>query len=267
MRSRSKKFFIILLVLFFSFVLIFFSFQKLLAYPNSFLNLFVSSATRPVWSFSGKVSHFFSSVFNIRNVYSDNDYLKDQNQKLVAENSYLKDMIKEKYVIEKARDLQNQDNFDWQIGRIIGMDYQNWSSYVIIDIGSESGIKVDMPVVTENKLLIGKIVEANDKFSKVSTIFNPSIKVAVRTQDSEAFGILSGDYTKNLSMDLVAKDKTLNLGEVVLTSGKDGIFPANLVIGQLKNFEIKPENLFQVANIKSELDVYGLDRVLVLTKF
>lgn len=193
--------------------------------------------------------------------------MKDQNQKLVAENSYLKDMIKEKYVIEKARDLQNQDNFDWQIGRIIGMDYQNWSSYVIIDIGSESGIKVDMPVVTENKLLIGKIVEANDKFSKVSTIFNPSIKVAVRTQDSEAFGILSGDYTKNLSMDLVAKDKTLNLGEVVLTSGKDGIFPANLVIGQLKNFEIKPENLFQVANIKSELDVYGLDRVLVLTKF
>lgn len=267
MRSRSKKFFIILLVLFLSFGAIFLSSQKLLAYPDSFLNLFVSSFTRPVWSFSGKVSHFFSSVFNIRSVYSDNDYLKDQNQRLIAENSYLKDMIKEKYVIEKARDLQDQDNFDWQIGRIIGMDTQNWSSYIIINIGNKNGIKADMPVITENKLLIGKVVEVDDGFSKVSTIFNPSMKVAVKAQDSEAFGILSGDYTKNLAMDLVTKDKALNQGEIVLTSGKDGIFPANLIIGQLKNFQIKPENLFQVANIKSDLDVYDLDRVLVITKF
>lgn len=255
------------MVLFLSFGAIFFSFKKLLAYPNSFLDSFVSSSTRPVWVFSGKASHFFSSILNIRNIYSDNDYLKDKNQKLIAENSYLKDMIKEKYIIEKARDLQNQDNFDWQIGRIIGMDVQNWSSYIIINIGSDNGIKVDMPVVTENKLLIGKVVEANNKFSKISTIFNPTMKVAVKTQDSEAFGILSGDYTKNLMMDLVAKDKVLNQGEVVLTSGKDGIFPANLIVGQLKNFQIKPENLFQAANIKSDLDVYGLDRVLVITKF
>lgn len=267
MRIRSKKFFIILLVLFLSFGAIFFSFKKLLAYPNSFLNLFVSSSVAPVWSFSGKASHFFSSVFNIRSVYSENDYLKDQNQKLTAENSYLKDTIKEKYVIEKARNLQSQDNFDWQIGRIIGMDNQNWSNYIIINIGSDNGIKIDMPVITENKLLVGKVIEVDNKFSKISTIFNPSMKVAIKTQESEAFGILSGDYTKNLTMDLVTKDKILSQGEVILTSGKDGIFPADLIIGQLKNFQIKPENLFQVANIKSDLDVYNLDRVLVITKF
>ena len=267
MHSQLNKFFIILLVLFLSFGVIFFSFQKLLVYPNSFLNLFVSSSARPVWYLSGKVSHLFSSVLNVRSVYSDNKYLNDKNQKLIAENSYLKDMIKEKYVVEKARDLQNQNNFDWQIGRIIGMDNQNWVNYIIINIGSDNGIKIDMPVMTENKLLIGKVIEADNKFSKISTIFNPSMKVAIKTQESEAFGILSGDYTKNLIMDLVTKDKILNQGEVILTSGKDGIFPANLIIGQLKNFQIKPENLFQTANIKSDLDVYNLDRVLVITKF
>lgn len=267
MRSQLNKFFIILLVLFLSFGAIFFSSQKLLVYPSSFLNLFVSSVTGPVWYFSGKVSKFFSSAFSIRSVYSDNNYLNDQNQKLIAENSYLKDMIKEEYVVEKARDLQNQNNFDWQIGRIMGMDNQNWVNYIIINIGSDNGIKIDMPVITENKLLIGKVVETDNKFSKISTIFNPSMKVAIKTQESEAFGILSGDYTKNLVMDLVTKDRILNQGEVVLTSGKDGIFPANLIIGQLKNFQIKPENLFQIANIKSDLDVYNLDRVLIITKF
>ncbi|KKP99065.1 MAG: Cell shape-determining protein MreC [Parcubacteria group bacterium GW2011_GWD2_38_12] len=267
MRLFKNKFFIFLLFLIFSFLIIFLNSRKLLGFSNNFLNVFVSSVSKPVWLVSGRFSSLFSFIVDLKNIRSEDFNLKDKNQRLLAENIYLKDLLKEKEILDKAREFHIKDNFDWQIGRVIGMDIQNWSGYVIVDIGSDDGIKIGMPVITQNKLLVGKVIEVEKKFSKISTLLNPSIKVATKTQDSQAFGMLTGDYTKSLLMDFIDKDKVLLLGEPVMTSGKDGFFPAGLVIGELKNFEIKPENLFQTAIIRSELNIYDLDRVLVLTKF
>lgn len=267
MQFLRKKIFIFLLFFILAVIVIFLNSQKLLGFSNSFLNLFVPSVSRPVWQVSGSVSRFFSSAFNLKYIYFENTDLKDKNQKLLSENSYLKNLIKEKNILEKAKNLQIQNNFEWQIGRIIGMDMQNWSGYVIVDVGEDSGIKVDFPVITENKLLIGKVVEVDKNSAKISTIFNPSLKIAVKTEDSESFGVLSGDYAKNLIIDLVSKSKELIQDEVILTSGKDGVFPEGLLVGRLKSFNISPEKLFQTAYVKTELDIYDLDRVLIITEF
>lgn len=267
MRLFKNKIFIFILFSFFSILIIFLNFQKLFGFSSNLLDLFVPSVSRRIWFVSGKFHGFFSFVSDLKDIRLENYSLKDKNQKLLAENIALKDSLRENEILNKSREFYAKDSFDWQIGRIIGMDVQNWSGYIIVDVGSDDGLRVDMPVVTQNKLLVGKVIEVDKRSAKISTLLNPSIKIAVKTQDSQAFGILSGDYAKNLSMDLIDKGKILLLGELVVTSGKDGFFPADLIIGELKSFEIKPENLFQIGKVQSELDIYNLDRVLVLTKF
>ncbi len=267
MRFKPSK-----IVIFFSFLtlsclIIFLNHYKILEKPKGFFNSIFSPVLKPAWEISGQFANIFSFAFNLKNTYSENSNLKNRNQELMAELSYLKDIARENNFLDKAKDLQMKENFDWQASRIIGMDMQNMAGYLIIDSGTDDGIRIDMPVITENKFLIGKIIEADKNFSKVITIFNPTTKIAIKTQDSEVFGLLNGNYTKKLTIDLISKDKELKIGESVVSSGKDGIYPAGLLIGQVEDFQIKPENLFQTAFTRGELDVYNLEKVLVLTRW
>lgn len=263
----QKKTAIFFLFISISLAVIFLNQQGLLESPKKYASFLMSAPSKVAWSVAGRFSHFFSFVFNIKNIYIENSDLKNQNQKLLAENSYLGDFIAEKSILEKAKNIQAQENFSWQIGRVIGADAQNWSGYIIVDAGSDDGVAVGMPVIDENKILIGKIAETGKNFSKVLTIFNSSMKVAAKIQGGDVFGVVVGDYAKNLTMDFVAKERLLTQGEAVLTSAKDGVFPEGLVIGTVKDSKIKPENIFQSVNVKSELDIYGINKVIILTKF
>lgn len=265
--KSQKKIAIFLLFIFLSLAIIFLNSGGFLDYSKSAINYLIAPISKPIWSATGKISRFLSFISNFKNLYLENEDLRNQNRKLLAENAYFKNYIKEKDVLEKARDIQAQNNFNWQIAGIIGMDSQNWADFIILDIGYKSGISAGMPVITENKQLVGKVVEVDNDFSRAITIFNPLLKVGVKTQDSQAFGILNGDRTKNLIMDFVAKEKSLNNGETVLTSAKDGVFPEGIVVGTIKDFQIKPENLFQTVNVKNDLDIYSMDKVLILTDF
>lgn len=267
MRLKPSKFFIFFSLLAISCLIITLNYYKLLDTPKAFLNSAFSPILKPAWKISGQFSNVFSFASNLSNVYSENAKLKEYNQKLSSENSYLKDTMREQGFLSKARDLQAKENFDWQTAKIIGMDMQNMTGYLIIDNGSDDGIQVGMPVITENKYLIGKVVEVDKNFSKVITIFNPSIKVAVKTQDSEAFGLSIGNYTKKMMIDMIPKDKDLKAGEIVVTSGKDAVYPGGLLIGQIDSFQVKPENLFQTAFALGDLDIYDLSLVLILTKW
>lgn len=267
MRFKPSKIFIFSSFLILSLLVVALNYYKLLDQPKAFLNSAFSPVLKPAWKISGQFANIFSFASNLKNIYSENIKLKDSNQKLLSENSYLKDTMREQGFLNDARDLQMKENFDWQASKIIGMDLQNMTGHLIIDSGSADGVEVNMPVITENKYLIGKVVEVDNNFSKVITIFNPSIKVAVKTGDSEAFGLLSGNYTQKLIINMIPKDKELKIGEVVTTSGKDAVYPDGLLIGQVESFDIRPENLFQSASIHGDLNIYDLSRALVITKW
>lgn len=267
MHKKSSKIFIFSVFLTLCFSVIILNYYNLLIVPKKIFNSTISPILKPTWKMSGGISGAFSFVFDLKDIYSENNHLKDSNQKLIEENSYLKELFRQKEFLDTAKNLQAKENFQWQIGNVVGMDIQNMTGHLIVDGGEEDGITLDMPVITENKFLVGKVVEVDKNFSKVLTIFNPSIKIAVKTQDSQAQGLLNGNYSKKMAIDLIPKDKELKIGEIVVTSGKDAVFPSGLIVGQIDGFEIKPENLFQVAHAFSEMNIYDLNQVIILTSW
>ena len=152
------------------------------------------------------------------------------------------------------------------VGHVIGQDSSNLLRYIIIDVGTSDGMTKGMPVVTDRGL-IGRIVEVSSRSSKVLLITDVSSSVNAIIQSSRATGIVEGKADGGLVMKYIPSPVTVNVGDIILTSGLGATFPKGLVIGQVTAVHKRDIELFQQVEIKPTVDFDRLETVLVVTNF
>ncbi len=123
-----------------------------------------------------------------------------------------------------------------------------------------------MPVVTERGL-IGRIGEVYATVARVQLITDPESMVNVRLQTSRADGVLRARVNGELWIDLIDQSASVTPGELVLTSGLGGAFPADVPLGQVVTIRRRDFELFQQAVIQGSADLDNLEIVLVITNF
>ena len=151
-------------------------------------------------------------------------------------------------------------------GRVVGRDPSNFLSYLIIDVGSQQGIERGMPVVTERGL-VGRITDVGSNWAKVMLIIDPSSSVNALIQTSRATGVVEGQVGGSLLMKYIPQGDTVNVNEIVLTSGLGGNFPKGLIIGQVTAVQRRDIEMFQQARVRPTVDFNNLEIVLVITNF
>lgn len=149
---------------------------------------------------------------------------------------------------------------------VIGRDPSPFLHYIIINRGSNDGILRGMPVVT-NQGLIGRVSAVIADASRVQLVTDPASAVNVRLQNADTDAVLVGSVTGELSLDLISQEVIVEAGDVVLTSGLGGGYPADLIIGQVLNVRKRDFELFQQATIQPAVDFTRLEIVLVITNF
>lgn len=152
------------------------------------------------------------------------------------------------------------------LARVIGQDPSNLARYIIIDQGSEQGIKTGMPVVTPQGL-VGRVTATGTHWAKVLLITDATSAVNAVVQSTRATGIVQGDVNGNLTIKYVPQGEAIKIGDLILTSGMGGGFPKRLVIGQVTAVRKHDIELFQEAEIQPSVDFARLEFVLVLKKF
>ena len=152
------------------------------------------------------------------------------------------------------------------VGHVIGQDPSNLLRYIIIDVGTSDGVTQGMPVVTDRGL-VGRIVEVSSRSSKVLLITDVSSLVSAIIQSSRATGMVEGKADGGLVMKYIPQTVTVNVGDIILTSGLGATFPKRLVIGQVTAVHKRDIELFQQAEIKPTVDFERLEVVLVITSF
>lgn len=150
--------------------------------------------------------------------------------------------------------------------RVIGRDPSNFLSYLIIDSGSQQGIEKGMPVVTERGL-VGRITDVGTNWAKVMLIIDPSSSVNALIQTSRATGVVEGQVGGSLLMKYIPQGETVNVNDIVLTSGLGGNFPKKLIVGQVTAVHQRDIEMFQQADIRPTVDFNNLEIVLVITNF
>jgi rod shape-determining protein MreC len=149
---------------------------------------------------------------------------------------------------------------------VIGRDPSPFLHYVIINRGSNDGIRRGMPVVT-NQGLVGRIDAVIADAARVQLVTDPASMVNIRLQNAEVEASLSGSVTGDVALDLIPQDINIQPGDLVLTSGLGGGYPPDLIVGQVVNVRTRDFDLFQQATVQPVVDFNRLQIVLVVVNF
>jgi rod shape-determining protein MreC len=198
--------------------------------------------------------------------------LLKQNEALRRENTQLRLQL-----LEHTNALQENEKlrrlFAWKqrspskvkLARIVLSEPSNWWRTVQIDLGTRDGVSNNLPVLTSEGYLVGRISHVTFARSQVVVLGDPNCKVAARVDPGGETGIIGGSGPLESGFVEMAFIKGTNLkpGQLVRTSGKGGVFPENILIGQIADAHWVESRLSSVAHVKLAANLSGLDEVWV----
>lgn len=138
---------------------------------------------------------------------------------------------------------------------------------IIIDKGKKDAIKIGQTVVYKNNV-VGKISTISDHMAVVLLVSNTSLSFPAKTSQTNALGILRGKGNGEMILEQVVLSDTLKTTDVVVpfldATGQNTSFAPNLIVGKIVSVDKKTSNLFQQAQVKSQIDFAKLSMVFVL---
>ena len=231
---------------------------------KNFFYLFSSPVQKILWKTGERISVFFETIGEIKNLKKENEELKLKIKELMAENVSLKELKKENEVLRKALNIGLEKEFQLIFSEVIGKDISG--DFLLINKGLKDGLENNLPVITQQKSLVGKISEVYENFSKVMLISDKKSSFDAKIIDIEVYGLIKGKGNLKINLELLPKDKEIKEGDRVVTSAIGGIFPAGILVGEIekvKKSDIKP---FQEVEIKPTFDIKNLDFLFVIQK-
>jgi rod shape-determining protein MreC len=194
----------------------------------------------PVTTVTSGIGGYFSSISNLRSAQSENDLLKQRIQELEVEKKGFEDLNAENERLRGLLDLKQKSKYKVLNARIIGRDPSVWFDSSIIDRGSLDGVKLNMPVVTDGGL-VGRVTAVSPLTSQIDLITRDKSGVGGivgELSGSNALGVVAGTSKKNVvELRYVPGSVDVQVGQIVYTSGQDGIYPAGLKIGEIVQIE------------------------------
>ena len=149
---------------------------------------------------------------------------------------------------------------------VIGLDPSPFIRSINIGAGSDRGVLHGMPVLTDEGL-VGRVTEVTAATSRVQLITDPASAVNVQLQGSRADGLLAAQPNGELWVELIDQNANVEPGELVLTSGLGGAFPADIPVGHVVSVRRRDFELFQRAVIQPTVNFDELEIVLLVTNF
>jgi rod shape-determining protein MreC len=210
---------------------------------------------------TGNIWH---NYFYLRGVRAENRQLKEQIEQMRLEQVRLSEDA------AQARRLQNLLAFKEQFvaktvaAQVIGTSGSDSSRVVYIDKGENAGIGRDMAVMTADGV-VGKVLMVYPSVAQVLLINDQTSGVGVILGNTRLQGVLAGTVNGEVTLNGIMSDEQVPVGENVLTSGGDQIFPKGLPVGTVTKVGAG-KDLFLNIRIKPAADLSKLEEVLVLVE-
>jgi rod shape-determining protein MreC len=189
---------------------------------------------------------------------------------LVKQNTELKDRLAK---LEEAR-LENDriralvqfaktENLASVGARVIGRPTDSWEGTILVDRGTNDGVKLGSPVIASGGL-VGQVVDVTAIDSKVRLVTDSASGVAVIVQRTRTAGVVRGSVSGAITLDFVDKNQPPVKGDVLITSGLGGVYPKGLVVGDVSDVINAPSDLFPQVTVLSRVPISKIEEVLVL---
>lgn len=217
---------------------------------------------RGVSAVASGVGRLWSGYAGLRGVSAENEELKRQlavAQVAVQEQRALADRARG---LERLLDLRDRLNLQTIAAEIIAAGATPDFRTLTIDKGTSSGLKPDMAVLAPAGI-VGRVVVPSGRAAKVQLLIDRNAAAGALIERSRAQGVAIGEGTGRLRLEYVSEVADVVAGDVVVTSGIDGIYPKGFVIGRVEAVE-KSGTAYKSITVKPAVDFSGIEEVLVV---
>jgi len=209
------------------------------------------------------VRDIWRHYFFVVNVAKENDNYQKALNKAFENNIQLKE-----FELSNSR-LRNLLNFKKTItdrvlsAEVIGKDPSPWFKTVLIDKGENDGVETGMAVVVP-KGIAGQVTDVSANYSKVLLIIDHNSAVDALVQNDRARGIIQGDAAGQCLFKYVLRKHDIKIGDIVVSSGLDGVFPKGLAVGYVSAVFKPKSGIFQDVTVSPYVDFEKLEEVLIV---
>lgn len=196
--------------------------------------------------------------------------LRRINEDLARENAFLRGRLPESFRASKdyfnlVFDSLSQQQYIYRAARVINNSVNKHFNYITLNKGRKHGIEEEMGVIS-SKGVVGIVKNVSDNFSTVISILNTRLKISSKLEETGYFGSLEWDgksFDKAL-LNGIPRHATVNIGDLVKTSGYSAIFPEGILIGTVQDVGLDEGASFYDITVKLSVDFKNLAFVEVI---
>jgi rod shape-determining protein MreC len=216
-------------------------------------------------SFAQGSTGFVRNYFDLVNVRRENERLKAELALVKTDQSRLAELETENRHLGDLLDLKDVLGGNSIAANVIGSDANGFTRTLIIGQGSASGVHPGMAVLAFQGV-VGRIITVSPHAARVLIIDDHNSALDAFDQRTRTRGIVAGVVDDGITMKYVERSQDVHPGDVIVTSGLDGIFPRGLLVGSIKSVTGEGPGMFLNVSIAPAVDFRGLEQVLVLTE-
>ena len=208
---------------------------------------------RDVWR------HYFFLV----TVAKENDKLKKVQSQTIEKNNHYNELKLSNLRLRSLLNFHSTMTNRVCAAEVIGKDPSPWFKTIIIDKGKDDGVGKGMAVVIPEGIA-GQVMDVSSHYSKVLLIIDPNSAVDVMVQRTRARGIIKGGSAGLCYIKYVLRKQDVSVGDRVISSGLDGVFPKGLAVGHVSGVIRRNSGIFQEVTVTPHVDFEKLEEVLVV---
>jgi rod shape-determining protein MreC len=274
-KSKNKIKKIIVLIILALFVL---SLVNLFGFSNNIKNTFFSFSSpiqKTFWQAGENISDIFSGLFKGKYLKEEIEKLLGENRELINKLVLLNRLIEENKILRESLDIGLQKDFNLIFTQAISRDIFHDS--FLIDKGFKDGVVSNFPVITGEKVLLGRIGQVYDNYSEVILISNKESSFDAEVfkefsdngenNSSKIYGVAKGRGGTKAYLDLVSKEAIISKKDKIVTSSLGGIFPPGLLVGRVKEINRSDLDPFQIVEIEPAFSLRDLNYLFIITEW
>lgn len=236
-----------------------FAFWMIIANNNYQNSKFFNSSNFLVGNFYGTVNSI-NDYFHLKEV---NKELSEQNAKLQANN--ISSFVKVYGRIYEINDTAYHQTYMYGAAKVVNSSTNKRQNYITIDKGDLNGVAAEMGVISAQGV-VGIVKNVSKNFGSVMSILHDKNKLSAKIKKSGYYGSLvwEGNNYREAQLKDIPNHVKLVVGDTVVTTSYSSIFPENVLIGTVQEFDLPEGNNFYNITIRFAVDFKSLSHVYVV---
>ncbi|MFA5644046.1 MAG: rod shape-determining protein MreC [Patescibacteria group bacterium] len=173
---------------------------------------------------------------------------------------------------KKLREYLNffdDSSFDYVLANIVWQDnllnFSNYNQNLVINKGEQAGLRSGLAVVNESGVIVGKVVEVNEKNSRICLINNNFCKMAVSINNSSgSVGLAEGNLGLSIKLNFISQGEVVSVGDRIITSGLERDVPRGLALGRVNYVNQEINDIWQNISAEPLFNINNLNIVAVI---